>query len=83
MIFIWKNGQFYGIKVSFIEIYNEAIKKGRQKHHIVANYFRTLNDVNEKVVCFEEAWNKMNREQKNNIVAVQDIKRNNVVHIDK
>ena len=78
MIFIWRNGQFYGIKVGFIEIYNETIKKGHQKH-ILANYYRTSNDVNEKVVCFEEALNKMNSKQKNNIVVAQDIKRSTYI----
>ena len=58
-MFIWKDGQFYGSKVGFIETYNEAIKKRRlkisQKFHILANYYRTLNDANEKVICSERA----------------------------
>ena len=87
MIFIWRDGQFYGCKVGFIETYNEAIKKGRletnQKFHILATYYRTLNNVNEKIICSKRAWNKMNGGQKNNIVFVRDSTRNNVVHLRK
>ena len=75
MIFIWKDGQFYGSKVGFIETYNEAIKKIRlkinQKFRILANYYRTLNNVNEKFICSKRTWNKMNGGQKNNIVLIK------------
>ena len=68
MIFVHRDGQFYGRKVGFIETYNEAIKKGHlyinQKFHILANYYRTLNNVIEKVICYERTWNKSNRRQK-------------------
>ena len=58
MIFIWSDGQFYGSKVSFIETYYEAIKKGRlktvEKFHILTNYHRTLNDVKKKLFIPKE-----------------------------
>ena len=85
MIFIWKDGQFYGSKVGFIETYNEAIKKRRlkinQKFRILANYYRTLNDVNERFICSERTWNKMNGGQKKQYCINKT--RNNVVHFRK
>ena len=38
MIFIWRDGQFYGSKVGFIETYNKAIKKGHLKTNTLTRH---------------------------------------------
>ena len=76
MIFIWVDGQFYGCKTGFAEKYNEALKKKpildfAEKMNIISNYNKILTDVNEKVLCSDEAFQKMNAKQKSYIVFVQ------------
>ena len=56
MVFIWRDGQFYGSKVGFVEKYNEALKKRpilstKENINILSEYYNTLSDVNEKVIC--------------------------------
>ena len=49
MILIWRDGQFYGSKVGFVEKCNEALKEKPILSLIEKQIFsiNTLNDVNE------------------------------------
>ena len=72
MIFILKDGIFYGSPTGFIEKYNEVLKKKTvlslsEKSNILSEYYNTLNDVSEKVICLEVSWRIMNNKQRSYI----------------
>ena len=59
-IFIYNDGQFYGSPTGYMEKYNEALKEKpvlslTEKQNIIGKYYNTLNDVNAKVTCSEDA----------------------------
>ena len=61
----------------YIEKYNEALKEKpvlslTEKQNIIGKYYNTLNDVNAKLTCSEDAWQIMNNKQKSYIFFVQN-----------
>ena len=87
MMFIRKDGRFYGSKVNVLtEMYNDKLKEKRllpfnDKQHILQKHYTFLKDTNEKVICSQDLNSKINNEQKGYILFIQDLIRLNVMHV--
>ena len=88
MTFTWKDRQFYVSPTGFIEQYNEALKKKpvlnlSEKTNILSEYYNTLNDVNERVICSEDVWWKMNNKQKSYVFFIQNKNNPKALHFSQ
>ena len=87
MMFICKDGRFYGSNVNVLaEMYNDKLKEKRllpfsDKQNILWKHYASLKDTNEKVICSQDLYSKMNYKQKSYIIFMQDSIRLNVVHV--
>ena len=83
VMFIWK----YGNNVDDLaEMYNDKLKKKRSlrlsdKQYILSEHYTSLKDTNEKVICCQDVYSKMNNKQKSYIVFIKDLIRADVVQV--
>ena len=70
MMFICKDGRFNGSNVNVLaEMYNDKLKEKRllpfsDKQNILWKHYASLKDTNEKVICSQDLYSKMNYKQK-------------------
>ena len=65
-------------------MYNNKLKKKKlslsDKQHILWKHYTSLKDTNEKVICSQDLYNKMNDKQKSYIILVENPEEGNEVH---
>ena len=85
-MFIWKDKKFYGSNVDGLaEMYNDELKGKKlclsDKQDILWKHHTSLKDTNEKVICSQDQYNKMNDKQRSDINFVQNPAKLNEVHV--
>ena len=86
MMFTWKDKKLYGSNVDGLAEMHNNILKGiklslRNKQDILWKHYTSLKDTNEKVICFQDLYNKMNDKQRSYIIFVQNTANLREVHV--